>query len=137
MTEAAPTIHPLAPDDDAATRVLELTAPDRPRPEAGLHVVVHVAEGGNTAYGRIEDPTSPGHGSQRWLQHARRGSSPGGWTEQHHPRSETEVGAWKERAAAGLDRQLIERCRQAWRLEQDPPYLVEFAPVALADVDVS
>lgn len=131
MPDAAPTIHVPTPDQDAAAIARTLTSPDRERDAAGLHVVVLVAAEGNTAYGRVHDSDSPGHGQQRWLQHARRGSSPGGWSEEHHPRSEQHVGYWKDGAADALDRLLIGHSKQAWKLDAEAPYVVEFAPVAL------
>lgn len=131
MPDAEPTIHLPTPDQDAAALARSLTAPDRERDAVGLYVVVAVTEAGNTAYGRINDPASPGHGSQRWLQHARRGSSPGGWSEAHHPRSEQHVGYWKDSAAEAIDRVLIDHSKQAWKLDATAPYVVEFAPVEL------
>jgi hypothetical protein len=123
------------PEGDLAA----LTSPDREHAERGVHVVVHVTADGNTAYARVNDPASQGHRSQRWLTHARRGSSPGGWSEEHHPRSEQHVGHWKQRHAAALDRALIGYSKQAWRLGDDAPYVVEFPVVPLAElgIDVS
>lgn len=131
MLGAAPTIHVPTSDQDAAAIARSLTAPDRERDADGLHVVVAVTVDGNTAYGRVKDPASPGHGQQRWLQHARRGSSPGGWSEDHHPRSEQHVGYWKDGVAEAMDRVLISHSKQAWKLDADAPYVVEFAPVVL------
>jgi hypothetical protein len=131
MPDAAPTIHVPTTDQDVSSLVEQLTAPDRERDGTGLHVVVAVTADGNTAYGRVNDADSPGHGSQRWVQHARRGSSPGGWSEQHHPRSEQHVGYWKDAAAASIDRVLIDHSKQAWKLDATAPYVVEFAPVEL------
>lgn len=127
MTSSGPpTIHTAPDEGDAEVIVAELTDPARER-VPGLHVVVHVAEGGSVAYGRIESPGELGHGSQRWLRHALRGASPGGWTEMHHPRSEAELGAWREERATRLDRILIDHSKQAWALEHAAPYVVEFA----------
>ena len=125
-------IHPIPPDADGADVVAPLTAPERACPGDGLHVVVHVAATGNVAYGRVRDTASPGDGSQRRLQHARRGSSPGSWSEQHHPRSEQELGSWRDLNAAALDRVLITCSKRAWQLDAEPPYVVEFEPIDLA-----
>lgn len=131
MPDAEPIIHVPTPDQDVQDVVNQLTDRDRERTAVGLHVVVAVIDAGNTAYGRVHDPASPGHGSQRWLQHARRGSSPGGWTEEHHPRSEQHVGYWKGAAADPIDRLLIEHSKRAWKLDETAPYVVEFPPVEL------
>jgi len=135
MERPAPTIHSIPPDADPSELLRELTNREGER-ERGVHVVVLVAEGGNVAHARIKDSGSPGDGSQRWLQHARRGSSPGGWTERHHPRNERDVGEWKQRHAGALDRLLIECSKDAWRLEHDAPYLAQFAPVSLAEAGI-
>jgi hypothetical protein len=131
MNPPAPTIHQLDSGSDAASLVRSLTSPDRERSSAGVHVVVHVTDGGNNAYARIADAGSAGDGSQRWLHHARRGASPGGWSEQHHQRSEQHVGAWKTANAAALDRMLIDCSKQAWKLDAAAPYVVEFPVVEL------
>lgn len=127
-----PTVHPVADEAALAVLVGELTAPERARDARGWHVVVQVAEGGSTAYARLVDPDELGHGSQRWLRHARRGASPGGWTEEHHPRSEVELGEWRAVRAETLDRHLIQLSKQAWKCDAAAPYAVEFAPLTLA-----
>lgn len=132
MDPAAPTIHQLTPDDDAAALVTSLTSPKRERAQPGVYVVVLVTTGGNDAYARIFDSTSDGDGSQRWLHHARRGASPGGWSEQHHPRGEQQVGAWKTANAPALDRMLIAASKRAWKAEQQAPYVVEFPVQSLS-----
>ncbi|MCW2928838.1 MAG: hypothetical protein JWM86_2806 [Thermoleophilia bacterium] len=124
-TSAEPTIHPVPDDGDAEVVIAELTDPARDR-EPGLHVIVSVTAGGNTAYGYIDAPGTLGHGSQRFVRHARRGPSAGGWTAPHHPRSEAELGAWRAPLEDGLDRLLIDHCKQAWALAGDAPYVVEF-----------
>lgn len=131
MNPAAPTIHQLDPSSDAAALVTSLTSRERERAQAGVYVVVLVTTGGNNAYARVADPSSDGNGSQRWVHHARRGSSPGGWSEQHHPRGEQHVGAWKAANAPALDRMLIDASKRAWKLEHDAPYVVEFPVQAL------
>jgi hypothetical protein len=114
-----------------------LTSPERAFAERGVHVVVQVTADGNTAFARIDDPTSQGNGSQRWLKHARRGSSPGGWSEEHHPRSEQHVGFWKQRHAEAIDRKLIDYSKQAWRLDDEAPYVVEFPVVSVGDFGIA
>ncbi len=126
MPPDAPTIHQLDADSDAAALIKQLSSRDRDRSGSGVYVLVHVTESGNNAYARIADADSAGDGSQRWLHHARRGASPCGWSEQHHSRTEQEVGAWKREHAASLDRLLIDRSKQAWALEATVPYVVEF-----------
>lgn len=132
MESPDPTIHPLPAHVDSGELVRELTSRERERAQPGVHVVVHVTEGGNAGYARVVAPGSPGDGSQRWLHHARRGSSPGGWSELHHPRTERAVGAWKDQHESALDRVLIERSKDAWRMERDAPYVVEFPPAPLS-----
>jgi hypothetical protein len=124
------TIHPEG-------KLAELVSAEREVAERGVHVVVHVTAEGNTAYARVDDPTSQGHRSQRWLKHARRGASPGGWSEEHHPRSEQHVGYWKERHAPTIDRTLIGYSKQAWKLDADAPYVVEFPAVSVADFGIA
>ena len=131
MPDASHTIHVPTPEQDVAAIVRTLTSPDREREAVGLHVVVAVTADGNTAYGRVHDPESPGDGQQRWLKHARRGSSPGGWSEEHHPRSGLHIGYWKDAIADAVDRVLIDHSKQAWKLEATAPYVVEFDPVEL------
>jgi hypothetical protein len=132
MESAAPTVHQLDASSDAAALVKQLTSRERERPEAGVYVVVLVTTDGNNAYARVHDASSDGHLSQRWLHHARRGASPGGWSEQHHPRGEQHVGAWKTEHAATLDRMLIDCSKQAWKLDATAPYAVEFPVRELA-----
>lgn len=128
---APPTVHQMT-DEIALTKLVRtLTDPARERAGAGWHVVVQVTQGGNTVYARLADETQLGDGSQRWLRHARRGASPGGWTEEHHPRSEVELGAWRAERAEKIDRQLIRLSKQAWKCDADAPYAVEFAPMTL------
>ena len=131
MTAAAPIVHDASDSETAARIAADLTAPERERPTTGLHVVVLVTAEGNTGFARLVDPASTGNGSQRWLKHARRGASPGGWSELHHPRAEQELGAWRAEHATQLDRLLIGYTKQAWAIEGDAPYVVEFAPVAM------
>ena len=128
---APPTVHQVADEAALTELVAELTSPGRSRSGIGWHVVVRVEEGSSTVYARLVDPDQPGHGSQRWLRHARRGASPAGWTEGHHPRSEAELGSWREARAEALDRHLIRLSRTAWACDVDPPYVVEFAPQPL------
>jgi hypothetical protein len=129
---APPTVHPAADEAALAELVAELTAPERQRDGVGWHVVVQVLDGGSTVYARLADPAQLGDGSQRWLRHAPRGASTGGWTEAHHPRSEAELGAWRAERADALDRQLIQLSKQAWKCDASAPYAVEFAPRPLA-----
>ena len=132
MTSPAPTIHQLDAASDAASLVKSLTDRDRERAETGVYVVVLVTDAGNNAYARIADADIAGDGSQRWLHHARRGASPGGWSEQHHQRSEKHIGAWKTANAPELDRILIDCSKQAWKLDGTAPYVVEFPVLELA-----
>ncbi len=129
MPDPAPVIHVPTPEQDVTSIVRRLTAPDRARDGVGMSIVVTITADGNTAYGRIHDPASAGDGQQRWLKHARRGSSPGGWSEEHHPRSGLHIGYWKDAAVDAIDRVLIDHCKQAWKLDATAPYVVEFAPV--------
>ena len=133
MQPPAPVIHPLQLDYDATALVAQLIELSGAGESAavGLHVLVHVSEAGNTGYGRVVHATFSGATLQRWIRHARRGASEGGWSQQHHPRGEQAIGAWKERSAATLDRLLIDHCKQAWRLEQAAPYIAEFAVLDL------
>ena len=114
-----------------------LIGPAHEQAERGVHVVVHVAVEGNTAYARVDDPASQGHRSQRWLKHARRGASPGGWSEEDPQGSEESVDSWRRRHAAAIDRALIDYSKQAWKLEDEAPYVVEFAIVPLADLGIT
>jgi len=125
-----PIVHAIQ-SDGAAALVARLTDRERARSGPGVHVVVLVTDGGNQAYARVVDASSDGNGSQRWLSHARRGASPGGWSEQHHPRSEQHVGEWRRDAAAVLDRILIDHSKRAWAIDATAPYVVEFPPVEL------
>lgn len=132
MDTPEPIIHLVPEGTEPAAIVDGVVAAERDR-EPGVHIVVLVTADGNVGYARVHDEGSPGHDSQRWLEHARRGSSPGGWSELHHPRSEEHVGAWKEQAAQPLDRLLIRYSKRAWGLEAEPPYAVEFPVVPLAE----
>ena len=130
MDDAAPpTVHQVADEAALTSLVAELTAPERDRNGIGWHVVAQVLDGGSTLYARLADPGQLGDGSQRWLRHAPRGASTGGWTEEHHPRSERELGAWRAERADAIDRQLIQLGKQAWKCDAEPPYAVEFAPL--------
>ena len=133
MESDAPIIHAIPADMEAATFVHTLTRPDRERDAIGVHVVVHVSDAGNVAYARINDPESLGHGSQRWLRHARRGASPGGWSELHDSRIDDRIGEWKTRNADQLDRRLIDFSKRAWALDATAPYAVEFPVFAWED----
>ena len=147
MTEVAPQpiVH-TSTDQIACSKVVKaLTDPARAREGTGWHVVVQVFEGSSTVFARLNDAAQAwngdsnsqydiwetGHGSQRWLKHERRGASPGGWTEAHHPRSEVELGAWRDERAEAIDRDLIRLSKQAWKCDADAPYAVEFAPMPL------
>lgn len=133
MTEVAPQpiVH-TSTDQIACSKVVKaLTDPARAREGTGWHVVVQVFEGSSTVFARLNDAAQLGHGSQRWLKHERRGASPGGWTEAHHPRSEVELGAWRDERAEAIDRDLIRLSKQAWKCDADAPYAVEFAPMPL------
>jgi len=134
MPNAAATIHPIDADTHTITMVAALTSPERSRTEPGAYVVVHVSDGGSKGYARYVDPESVGDGSQRWLKHELRGASPGGWSEGHHPRSEQEIGAWRERNAEALDKLLIQHCKLAWKLDAEAPYVAEFPVVAFTPV---
>jgi hypothetical protein len=134
MPDSAPIVHPLSSDSGAAALLEQLTAATSSATGAtsGVHVLVHVSEAGNTGYARVEQTPYSGGTLQRWIRHARRGSSEGGWSEQHHPRAQQQLGPWKDASADALDRMLIDRCKQAWRLEGDAPYVAEF-PAATFD----
>lgn len=131
---AGPRLHAIGAGEDVDALVEQLTRRARDR-EEGVHVVVHVTStGGNRAFARVVAAGSDGDGVQRWLHHARRGASPGGWSEQHHPRGEVQVGAWKDAHAANLDRFLIRCSKRAWALKGEVPYVVEFSAVGLDEI---
>lgn len=127
MTADAPTVHDLSPDDDADAHVRELVAAGADR-APGLHVYVRVGESGNMAHGLVVSAKPPLQ--HRWVQHARRGASPGGWSDQKAA-SNKSLATWRTAHEQPLDRILIDHCKQAWRLEADAPYVVEFPPVEL------
>lgn len=132
MPAPAPIVHPLAPDEDPAVRVAQLVSAQGAGAEPGLHVLVRVADTGNMGYARVIAPPHTGAKLQRWVQHARRGSSPGGWSHDHHPKAEKALGQWKRRNEQALDRLVIDHCKQAWRLDHEAPYIAEFAVLDLA-----
>ena len=126
-----PTVHPVADDAELSALVAELTAPERARDSVGWHVVVQVSEAESRVFARLVDPEQFGDGSQRWLHRARRGASPSGWTEAHHPRGQQDLAAWRDSRAEALDRQLIKLSKHAWKCDAEAPYAVEFAPLQL------
>ncbi|MCW2955987.1 MAG: hypothetical protein JWO69_856 [Thermoleophilia bacterium] len=136
MTDAPePLVHPFDDVDAAIAFAAERTDRARAREEIGLHVVVRLIDGETTAYARLHDPESVGHLAQRWLEFRRRGVSPGGWSELHHPRAEAPVGPWKDDHELALDRLLIQHAKQAWHLPGEVPYVVEFPTIPLAAVE--
>jgi len=134
MEPAEPTIHRIPDGVEPSTFVDSFTS--RADTGQGVTVVVLVTADGNVAYARVHDEGSAGHESQRWLEHARRGSSPGGWSQLHDARSEEHVGAWKQAAAQPLDRLLIACSKRAWKLDAEPPYVAEFPAATLADCGI-
>jgi hypothetical protein len=132
MTADAPLVHAVPPDADPDARVRELIAAAADR-APGLHLFVRVGETGNMAQALLV--TSARAAQHRWVQHARRGASPGGWSERKAS-SNKALARWRSSNEQALDRILIDHCKQAWRLQAEVPCVVEFAPLDLAECGI-
>jgi hypothetical protein len=136
MSDIAPAIHSLDPEADVGARIAALVDDKDAGSALGVLVIVHVREDGTTAYARVITHEHRGAKLQRWLEHVRRGSSPGGWSQEHSLKTEKSLGQWKRRNEPALDRLLIGASKRAARLDQDAPYLAVFAAQELEPVGV-
>lgn len=130
MSSDAPMVHALSPEEDPAVRLRESIAAGSIERRPGLYVFVQVGSDGSIGHALLV--AAPGQRAipQRWVEHARRGPSPGGWSDAGDGSDEA-LRPWKARHEQVLDRILIDHCKRAWRLDHDAPYIVEFPPLVL------